>query len=73
MQTYLVAFLVSDFISISNEDTKQPDELLQKVYGQPRAILNGEADFALEAGIKIMHKMEEYFGFPYTFPKMDQV
>jgi aminopeptidase N len=73
MQAYLVAFVISDFISISNAATKQPNELLQSVFGQPGAISTGEGDFALDAGIKIMHKMEDYFGFPYTLPKMDQI
>jgi aminopeptidase N len=73
MSTYLIAFVISDFNFITNRNIREPSELLQNVYGQPNAIANGEADFALEAGIKIMKKMEEYFGFPYTLPKMDQI
>jgi aminopeptidase N len=73
MQTYLNAFIVSDFTNISNAATKRPDELLQRVFGQPATIARGEADFALEVGVKFLQAMEDYFDYPYILPKMDQI
>jgi aminopeptidase N len=72
MQTYLNAFVVSDFDYITNANSKRPDELLQSVYGRQAIIARGEADFALEAGELIMRAMETYFQYNYTLPKMDQ-
>jgi aminopeptidase N len=72
MQTYLNAFVVSDFDYITNANNKRPDELLQSVYGQSRFVGSGEADFALEAGERIMQAMETYFQYNYTLPKIDQ-
>lgn len=73
MQTYLNAFVVSDFDFLSNENTKRPDALLQRVFGQPSIIASGDADFALEAGERIMEAMEGYFRYNYSLPKLDQV
>lgn len=73
MQTYLLAFVVSDFSIISNAATKLPTDLLQQVVGRPFYLRTGEADFALEAGIKILKGMENHFDFNYTLPKIDQV
>jgi aminopeptidase N len=72
MQTYLLAFVVSDFDIISNAATKPASDLLQQIVGRPAYLKNGEADFALEAGIKIMKKMEEHFNYAYPLPKIDQ-
>jgi hypothetical protein len=73
MQTYLLAFLVSDFHIKSNADTKLPSDVLQRVVGRPSYVSTGQADFALEAGIKILKSFEDHFSYNYPLPKIDQV
>jgi aminopeptidase N len=68
MHSYLNAFTVSDFIFIENATVKPP----QRVYGRRQRINNGDGSFALDISPKIMKTCEEYYGFNYTFPKMDQ-
>lgn len=68
MQSYLVAFTVSDFISVENATVVPP----QRIYGRRQSIRNGDGQLALEASIKLMAGFEDYLQIPYTFPKMDQ-
>ncbi|XP_053679394.1 aminopeptidase N-like [Anopheles nili] len=65
MSTYLLAFGVSDFVSI--EDGKQ------QVYARPNAI--HEAKFALEAGVKTLDALNEYTYVSYYdyMPKLSQM
>jgi aminopeptidase N len=72
MQTYLLAFLVSDFSKISNANTKLPTEVLHQVVGRSSYLSTGQADFALEAGIKILKAFEDHFDYKYPLPKIDQ-
>ncbi|KAJ6636156.1 Aminopeptidase N [Pseudolycoriella hygida] len=67
IQSYLVAFTVSDFISTDNLTAVPP----QRVFGKSASIRNGEGEMALETSIRQMKIMEEYFGIDYRFPKMD--
>lgn len=71
MPSYLLAFVVSDFAYISNEDTLEEGETLQRVYAQSNQMDNTE--FGLEAGIKIVKAQEEYFNIDYHLPKLDQI
>lgn len=73
MQSYLNAFVISDFTSISNVATVLPGETLQSVYGVPSIIAAGQAEFALEAGQKILKGLGEHLNYNYSLPKMDQV
>ncbi|XP_037036998.1 aminopeptidase N-like [Bradysia coprophila] len=68
MQSYLVAFTVSDFIFTEDLAVTPP----QRIFGKSASILNGEGEMALETSIRQMRMMEEYTGINYTFPKMDQ-
>ncbi|CRL06584.1 CLUMA_CG019460, isoform A [Clunio marinus] len=68
MQTYFVAFVVSDYASIENNAT-----LRQRVFARAAAIERGEGNFALEVGEVILDAYEEYLGVPYNLPKLDQV
>lgn len=68
MQSYLVAFAVSDYSYI--EDTTVVP--IQRVYAKPESIANGEGDLALAEGIIQMTAFEDYVGIPYSLPKMDQ-
>uniref|UniRef100_A0A182K6I8 Aminopeptidase N n=1 Tax=Anopheles christyi TaxID=43041 RepID=A0A182K6I8_9DIPT len=65
MSSYLLAFGVSDFVSIEDGN--------QQVYARPNAI--HEADFALEAGVKILDALSEYTGVNYYdyMPKLTQM
>uniref|UniRef100_A0A7M4EAC9 Aminopeptidase n=1 Tax=Crocodylus porosus TaxID=8502 RepID=A0A7M4EAC9_CROPO len=56
MSTYLVAFMVSDFKSIS-------------IYAVPDKI--NQADYALDAAVKLLDFYEDYFSIPYPLPKQD--
>ena len=69
MQTYLVAFLVSDFTYIENND----ETLRHRVYAKKQSIDAGDAVYALENGEIVLRKMEAHFGVPYSYTKMDQV
>lgn len=68
MQSYLVAFTVSDFVSIDDLTVVPP----QRIFGKNSSIANGDGEMALETSILQMRIMEEYTGINYTFPKMDQ-
>lgn len=68
VQTYLVAFIVSDFKNVANSDAIQ-----QRVFAKPQSVDNGEADLALDTGKKVLDKFQEHLNVPYDLPKMDQV
>uniref|UniRef100_A0A672RLQ4 Endoplasmic reticulum aminopeptidase 1-like n=1 Tax=Sinocyclocheilus grahami TaxID=75366 RepID=A0A672RLQ4_SINGR len=55
MSTYLVAFIVSDFLSI--------------MYAVPEKI--DQAEFALDAAVKLLDFYDDYFDIPYPLPKQD--
>ncbi|NWH58586.1 ERAP1 aminopeptidase, partial [Geococcyx californianus] len=64
MSTYLVAFIVSDFKSISritNHGVKI------SVYTVPDK--TDQADYALDTAVKLLDFYEEYFSIPYPLPK----
>lgn len=67
LSTYLIAFIVSDFES----KTRSNGRIVQRVFARPNAIQHG--DYGLDTGLKVMEALENYFGIPYSFPKMDQV
>uniref|UniRef100_A0A8C2AGF9 Aminopeptidase n=1 Tax=Cyprinus carpio TaxID=7962 RepID=A0A8C2AGF9_CYPCA len=64
MSTYLVAFIVSDFLSISR--TSQHGI---SVYAVPEKI--DQAEFALDAAVKLLDFYDDYFDIPYPLPKQD--
>lgn len=68
VQSYLIAFIVSDFKSIQNAAT-----IRQSVFAKQQSIDNGEAALALDAGQKILDAFQSHLGVPYNLPKMDQV
>ncbi|XP_062564986.1 uncharacterized protein LOC134227480 [Armigeres subalbatus] len=65
MSSYLLAFVVSDF------ETKSIDQ--QEIHARPNGIQ--DADFSLDAGVKILQKLHEYTGIDYYeyLPKVAQV
>ncbi|XP_040277503.1 endoplasmic reticulum aminopeptidase 1 [Bufo bufo] len=66
MSTYLVAFIVSDFKSIS-QITNHGVKI--SVYTVPHKI--DQAVYALQAAVKLLDFYEEYFRIPYPLPKQD--
>lgn len=70
VQTYLIAFVVSDFASVSFDKT---DGISYQLYARPAAIRNGDGDFGLLAGEKILTNQEKYFQTKYSLPKMSQI
>lgn len=69
VQTYLLAFLVSDFKYKGINDSR----VEQKVYAKPSSIDNGEGDFALTVVTPILEKLEDNLGVNYPLNKMDHV
>lgn len=67
-QTYLVAFVISDFTFI--QDTSNSVAL--RVFAKPQSITGGKAALALNVSWPIMLGFEQYFYIPYAFSKMDQ-
>ncbi|KAG5680515.1 hypothetical protein PVAND_010022 [Polypedilum vanderplanki] len=67
MQTYLLAFLVSDFESIDAIDSRIP----QKIYAKPMSIRNNEANFSANVVGPILRAHENHLGINYPLNKMD--
>ncbi|KAI4882934.1 hypothetical protein NFI96_030329, partial [Prochilodus magdalenae] len=66
MSTYLVAFIVCDFLSIS-KNTGHGIKI--SVYAVPEKI--DQAEFALDAAVKLLDFYDDYFDIPYPLPKQD--
>ncbi|THD26434.1 Glutamyl aminopeptidase [Fasciola hepatica] len=66
--TYLLAFVVSQFASLTGKDSKGRNFT---VWTRPEKI--GEAKYALETGMKIIRFFEEYFEVPYPLEKTDMI
>lgn len=67
MQTYLLAFIISDYNYVSDNDLTTE----QRVYGDPQRIARGDADFPITAVGLVLRKFEEVLGVDYPLPKMD--
>ncbi|NWX15596.1 ERAP1 aminopeptidase, partial [Aegotheles bennettii] len=66
MSTYLVAFIISDFKSISK---MTHHGVKVSVYTVPDKI--NQAEYALDAAVKLLDFYEDYFSIPYPLPKQD--
>ncbi|KAM3610345.1 uncharacterized protein V6R79_002695 [Siganus canaliculatus] len=66
MSTYLVAYIVSDFVSVSK--TTQHGVKIS-IYAVPEKI--DQAAFALDAAVKLLDFYDDYFDIPYPLPKQD--
>uniref|UniRef100_A0A8C2HTU8 Aminopeptidase n=1 Tax=Cyprinus carpio TaxID=7962 RepID=A0A8C2HTU8_CYPCA len=66
MSTYLVAFIVSDFQSISK---KSQHGVEISVYTVPEKI--SQAEYALSTAVTLLDFYDDYFDIPYPLPKHD--
>ncbi|KAM4875713.1 endoplasmic reticulum aminopeptidase 1 [Thomomys bottae] len=66
MSTYLVAFIISDFKSVSKM-TKSGIKV--SVYTVPDKI--NQANYALDSAVTLLEFYEDYFSIPYPLPKQD--
>lgn len=67
MQSYLLAFIISDFGYVSDNDRVTE----QRIYANPALIAQGHGDFAVQVVGPILRKLEEHLGVRYPLPKMD--
>lgn len=64
MSTYLVAFIVSDYDSVSRAN--------QAVYARNEMIEDGRGDYALDIGITTLEAIEQFTNIEYKLTKMYQ-
>ncbi|KAG5680753.1 hypothetical protein PVAND_010240 [Polypedilum vanderplanki] len=69
MSSYLLAYVVSEFASITNEATRQPREVLHRVWTKPDSI--SKAPYALENSVKALKALESYCNFDFALSKVD--
>lgn len=67
MQSYLLAFIVSNYDFISNSDSVVP----QRVFAKPQSIKAGEANFTLSVVGPILKQIETTLNVSYPLTKMD--
>ncbi len=67
IQTYLLAFLVSDYEYVNATDTRIP----QKIYARPALIESGWGDYAATVVGPILRGLEEHLRVDYPITKMD--
>ncbi|KAJ8889377.1 hypothetical protein PR048_008876 [Dryococelus australis] len=65
MSTYLVAFVVSNFVNASSDDG------FYRTWQREAAV--AQAQYSIEVSPSIMRYLEDYTGLDYFLPKMDQV
>jgi aminopeptidase N len=67
MQTYLLAFLISPFLELSNNETLFP----QKILAKPQSIRNNEAEFAASIANEMLMKFITHLNVNFSLPKLD--
>ncbi|NWR91666.1 AMPN Aminopeptidase, partial [Furnarius figulus] len=69
MSTYLLAFIVSQFDYVQ----RNSEDVLIRIWGRPKAIAEGQGDYALNVTGPILRFFEAHYSTPYPLPKSDQV
>ncbi|KAL7038737.1 hypothetical protein ACKWTF_009675 [Chironomus riparius] len=69
MQTYLLAFVISDFQFVNAGKSRIP----QRIFAKPSSIINDETHFAADIVGLILKTQEEHFGIEYPLKKLDHV
>ncbi|XP_058485238.1 aminopeptidase N-like [Solea solea] len=70
MSSYLLAFIVSDFVSIQSN---QNSNLSIRIWARKKAIIDGHGDYALSVTGPILQFYEEYYSAAYPLSKSDQI
>lgn len=68
--TYILAYTISDFEFVSNENSGS-DSIPIRTYARSNA-MHG-ASYSVEVAEKLMRAFNDYFGIKFALPKMDQV
>ncbi|NXO53182.1 AMPN Aminopeptidase, partial [Aramus guarauna] len=69
MSTYLLAFIVSQFEYVQNTS----ENVLIRIWGRPKAIAEGQGNYALQVTGPILNFFERHYNTAYPLPKSDQV
>ncbi|XP_009884532.1 PREDICTED: aminopeptidase N-like, partial [Charadrius vociferus] len=69
MSTYLLAFIVSQFDYVE----KTSEDVLIRIWGRPKAIAEGQGNYALQVTGPILSFFERHYNTSYPLPKSDQV
>lgn len=70
MQTYLLAFLVSDFIS-ERQVVFQPHQIAVSTFARPTA--SHQLTYSVDASVRFLRELEIYFDQRYAMSKIDNV
>ncbi|XP_069722798.1 aminopeptidase N [Phaenicophaeus curvirostris] len=70
MSTYLLAFIVSEFTHVQSTTS---GNVLIRIWGRPKAIAEGQGNYALQVTGPILSFFENHYNTPYPLPKSDQV
>ncbi|XP_056268750.1 aminopeptidase N-like isoform X2 [Pseudoliparis swirei] len=70
MSTYLLAFIVSDFVNIKSTQNKN---LLIRIWARRKAIDSRQGEYALNVTGPILRFYEQYFNTTYPLSKSDQI
>ncbi|XP_053172671.1 aminopeptidase N-like [Scomber japonicus] len=70
MSTYLLAFIVTDFVSI---ESNQDNDLLIRIWARRKAIENNQGQYALNVTGPILQFYEHYYNATYPLSKSDQI
>uniref|UniRef100_A0A8D3DNF3 Aminopeptidase n=1 Tax=Scophthalmus maximus TaxID=52904 RepID=A0A8D3DNF3_SCOMX len=70
MSSYLLAFIVSDFVSIQSN---QNNKLLIRIWARMKAIGERQGDYALNVTGPILQFYERYYNATYPLSKSDQI
>ncbi|XP_035507669.1 aminopeptidase N-like [Morone saxatilis] len=70
MSTYLLAFIVSDFVKIQST---QNNNLLIRIWARRKAIADRQGDYALNVTGPILQFYEHYYNATYPLSKSDQI
>ncbi|XP_006810709.1 aminopeptidase Ey-like, partial [Neolamprologus brichardi] len=69
MSTYLLAFIVSDFVPIESNQ----NDLLIRIWARRKAIDDGQGSYALNVTGPILRFYEHYYNTSYPLSKSDQI
>ncbi|NXT88770.1 AMPN Aminopeptidase, partial [Anhinga rufa] len=69
MSTYLLAFIVSQFTYVKSDS----GNVLIRIWGRPKAIAEGQGQYALQVTGPILNFFERHYNTAYPLPKSDQV